>query len=42
MWCYKFKKLPLKKYLKIIRLPESIDAYTGKSNAVVQRKMLKI
>ncbi|XP_059579894.1 cyclic nucleotide-gated cation channel beta-3 [Alligator mississippiensis] len=34
MWCYKFKKLPLKKYLKIIRLPESIDAYTDQHYVV--------
>lgn len=41
MLCCKFKKPPLKEYLKMMELPDSIDAYTGKPNAVTQRKVSK-
>lgn len=27
--CFKFQKMPLTEYLKRIRLPRSIDSYTG-------------
>lgn len=30
MLCCKFKKPPLKKYMQYLKLPDSIDSYTGK------------
>lgn len=30
MLCCKFKKPPLKKYMEYMKLPDTIDSYTGK------------
>lgn len=39
MLCCKFKKTPLKKYTEYLKLPDSIDSYTGKLKAVKQNEV---